>query len=170
MVFGGTTGSGTPTAGTEEGAGSEQGGSTQGATGKQVTHAPTVAQCWQRMSQRNPVQSRGDPQLEPGAPRPPFPARHRALRRRRAGRAAGSGKNGHMPKPFPETNSHLRGNGHAWAPSPGQGPATAPQLGESALSPHPESASSSRPGLPARGCIRRLHPEREPREHPEITA
>lgn len=33
-----------------------------------------------------------------------------------------------------------------------------------ARSPRPESASSSRPGLPAPGCIRRLHP-RAPRDH-----
>lgn len=61
MVFGGNTGSRTPTAGTEEGTGMEQGGIAQGATGKQVTHVPTVAQRWQRMSQHNPSQSEGTP-------------------------------------------------------------------------------------------------------------
>lgn len=73
-----------------------------------------------------PLPERGDPQSDPGAPRPPFPARLRALRRRRAGRAARSGKNGHMPKPFPETNNHPRGDGHAWPPTPGEGPCHRP--------------------------------------------
>lgn len=65
MVFRGNTGSGTPTAGTEEGAGSEQGGSAQGGTGKQVTHVLTAAQRWQGMSQRNPSQSGGTPNSTP---------------------------------------------------------------------------------------------------------
>lgn len=65
MVFGGNTGSGTPRAGTEEGAGSEQGGIAQGATGKQVTHVPSVAQRWQRMPQHSPSQSGGTPSWTP---------------------------------------------------------------------------------------------------------
>lgn len=140
--FGGNMGSRTLTAHRRR----AQGGRAQE---KQVTHVPTVAQRWQGMSQHNPSQSGGTPNSTP------------TQRPSRLGFVhwAGSGEKGHMPKPFPEPNNHRWGNGHAWAPSPGQGPAAAPQLWESTLSAQPRKRLEFTAGAPSP----RLHPEAAPR-------
>lgn len=94
--------------------------------------------------------------MEPGAPRLPFPA--------------GPGESGHMPKPFPETNNHrLGGDGHAWAPSPREGPAAAPQLCQSAPSPHtPSPQPPKAPRVHGRGSQPQAAPRAgTPRSQPE---
>lgn len=142
MVFGGNRGAGPPQPARRR----AQGRSRVGGCHRKAGHPrPQRGTALAEDVTAQLLAERGDPQFHPGAPRPPFPARLRAC-------WESSGKKGHMPKPFPETNNHPRGNGHAWAP-------------ERALPLLPSSGRAPRKCLEftAGAPSPRLHPQCQPR-------